>query len=115
MPNPSAPQTDRRQFLRMLAASPALPFVTLSPKILHALGQEPFREGGPADELIASPEEALTVFDFEAVAKESVWPRPPRSARRTAGCSSAAVSGSCSASTSRPSVRCSSTAPRTCW
>ena len=44
-----------------------------------------------------------------------VWPRPPRSARRTAGCSSAAVSGSCSASTSRPSVRCSSTAPRTCW
>ena len=72
MPNPSAPQTDRRQFLRMLAASPALPYVTLSPKILHALGQEPFREGGPAGELIASPEEALTVFDFEAVAKEKL-------------------------------------------
>ena len=72
MPNPSAPQTDRRQFLRMLAASPALPYLTLSPKILHALGQEPFREGGPAGELIASPEEALTVFDFEAVAKEKL-------------------------------------------
>ena len=25
MPNPSASQTDQRQFLRMLAASPALP------------------------------------------------------------------------------------------
>ena len=35
MPNPSAPQTDRRQFLRMLAASPALPYVALSPTILH--------------------------------------------------------------------------------
>ena len=70
MPNLSAPQTDRRQFLRMLAASPALPYVALSPTILHALGQEPFREGGPTGELIASPEEALTVFHFEAVAKE---------------------------------------------
>ena len=47
MPNPSPPQTDRRQFLRMLAASPALPYVALSPTILHALGQEPFREGAP--------------------------------------------------------------------
>ena len=72
MPNPSAPHPDRRQFLRMLAASPALPYVTLSPKLLHALGQEPFREGGPAGELIGSPEEALTVFDFEAVAKEKL-------------------------------------------
>ena len=72
MPTRTAPQTDRRQFLRMLAASPALPYVALSPTILHALGQEPFREGGPAGELIASPEEALTVFDFEAVAKEKL-------------------------------------------
>ena len=38
-----------------------------------------------------------------------------RSARRTAGCKNVAASGSCSASTSRPSVRCSSTAPRTRW
>ena len=68
----NAPRTDRRQFLRMLAASPALPYVALSPTILHALGQEPFREGGPAAELIASPEDALTVFDFEAVAKEKL-------------------------------------------
>ena len=56
----------------MLAASPALPYVALSSTILHALGQEPFREGGPASELIGSPEEALTVFDFEAVAKEKL-------------------------------------------
>ena len=72
MADPIPPRTDRRQFLRMLAASPALPYVALSPTILHALGQEPFREGGPAAELIASPEEALTVFDFEAVAKEKL-------------------------------------------
>ena len=67
---PEHPADRPGQFLRMLAASPALPYVALSPKILHALGQEPFREGDPAGELIASPEEALTVFDFEAVAKE---------------------------------------------
>ena len=40
---------------------------------------------------------------------------PPRSVRRTAGCKRAAASQSCSASTSKPSVRCSSTAPRTRW
>ena len=56
----------------MLAASPALPYVALSPTILHALGQEPFSRGRPAVELIASPEEALTVFDFQAVAKEKL-------------------------------------------
>ena len=72
MADPIAPQTDRRQFLRMLAASPALPYVALSPTILQALGQEPYREGGPAASLIASPEEALTVFDFEAVAKQKL-------------------------------------------
>ena len=47
--------------------------------------------------------------------RRAFGPRPPRSARRTAGCRSAAVSGSCSVSTSRPSARCSSTAPRTRW
>ena len=62
--SPSAPQTDRRQFLRMLAASPVLPYVGLSPTILHALGQEPFREGGRAGGGGADG------FDFEAVAKE---------------------------------------------
>ncbi len=72
MADPNAPHADRRQFLRMLAASPALPYVALSPTILQALGQEPYREGGPAASLIASPEEALTVFDFEAVAKQKL-------------------------------------------
>ena len=42
-------------------------------------------------------------------------PARPRSVRRTAGCKRAAASASCSASTSRPSARCSSTAPRTRW
>ena len=42
-------------------------------------------------------------------------PAGPPSARPTAGCKRAAASASCSASTSRPSARCSSTAPRTRW
>ena len=57
---------------------------------------------------------ALEQLDLPAPSS-GVWPRPPRSALRTAGCRRVAVSGSCSVSTSRPSVRCSSTAPRTCW
>ena len=69
MARPTARQTDRRQFLRMLATSPALPYLALSPTILQALGQEPFREGPATTDLISSPDEALTVFDFEAVAK----------------------------------------------
>ena len=53
----------------MLAASPAFPYLALSPTILHALGQDPFREGPATSDLISSSDEALTVFDFEAVAK----------------------------------------------
>ena len=65
-------RTDRREFLRMLATSPALPYLALSPTILHALGQEPFREGSAPTDLIKSPDDALSVFDFEAVAKEKL-------------------------------------------
>jgi isopentenyl diphosphate isomerase/L-lactate dehydrogenase-like FMN-dependent dehydrogenase len=62
----------RREFLRMLAASPALPYLTLSPTILSAFAQEQFREGPPTTNLISSPDEAMTVFDFEAVAKKKL-------------------------------------------
>ena len=64
--------SSRRQFLRMLATSPALPYLTLSPTILKAFGQELFREGPANTDLISSPSEALTVFDFEAVAKKKL-------------------------------------------
>ena len=78
MVGPTPRRSDRREFLRMLATSPALPYLALSPTILHALGQEPdvnrgaFVEGPGTSDLISSPEEALTVFDFEAVAKEKL-------------------------------------------
>lgn len=53
----------RRRFLRFLAASPLL----LTPRVLPSLfAQEP--------ELITSPDLALNVFDFEAVARRSLPP-----------------------------------------
>jgi 4-hydroxymandelate oxidase len=56
----------RRQFLRFLAASPLLP-------PLAAL-QSSLQSAGHVEQLIASPDEALNVFDFEAVAKERLPP-----------------------------------------
>jgi isopentenyl diphosphate isomerase/L-lactate dehydrogenase-like FMN-dependent dehydrogenase len=56
----------------MLAATPALSYLTLSPAILNALGQAQFREGPTPTELIASPGDALSVFDFEPVAKKKL-------------------------------------------
>ena len=53
----------RRQFLKYLAASPAL-----------GLTQSTLRWAGMGDGLIKSPEEALDVFDFEALAKEELPP-----------------------------------------
>ena len=58
---------DRRRFLRLLAASPLLPFLDLPAgwvRAARALAQEPG--------LIAAPGEALNVFDFEAVARRNV-------------------------------------------
>ena len=53
----------RRRFLRFLAASPLL----LAPRLLPSLSaQDP--------ELIASPDLALNVFDFEAVARQNLSP-----------------------------------------
>jgi 4-hydroxymandelate oxidase len=62
----------RREFLRMIAATPALPYLTLPPAILNAFAQEQFRESPPPSHMIASPDEAMTVFDFEAVAKKKL-------------------------------------------
>ncbi len=53
----------RRQFLKYLAASPAL-----------GLTQTTLRWAGMGDGLVKSPEEALDVFDFEVLAKEELPP-----------------------------------------
>ena len=53
---------NRRRFLQFLAASPLL----LTPRTWPLFAQEP--------ELITSPDRALNVFDFEAVARRSLPP-----------------------------------------
>ena len=70
--DPNLRANSRRDFLRMLAATPALPYLTLSPAILNAFSQEPFREAPNVTKVISSPSEAMTVFDFEAAAKKKL-------------------------------------------
>jgi isopentenyl diphosphate isomerase/L-lactate dehydrogenase-like FMN-dependent dehydrogenase len=55
----------RRQFLRFLAASPALALADLQPTLLAALQDE---------SLIASAKDALNVMDFEPVARRNLPP-----------------------------------------
>src|SRR5262245_15777369 len=55
----SSSATNRRRFLKLLAASP----------ILGAMGQ--LQPGG---EIIASPQDALNVFDFENAARQKLPP-----------------------------------------
>jgi 4-hydroxymandelate oxidase len=71
----------RRQFLRFLAASPLLPPLAAaatalqSPTFARGLSGELRRAGeGHLEQLIGAPDEALNVFDFEAVAKERLPP-----------------------------------------
>jgi 4-hydroxymandelate oxidase len=54
----------RRQFLRYLAASPAFPYLNLPASWF----------GGQDEELIASPKDAVNVFDFEPVARKKLPP-----------------------------------------
>ena len=68
----------RRRFLKLLAGSPLiglwLPSGSFEKSIAAAL-QKPGWEGDPAvQKLIASPDQALNVFDFEAVAKQNLPP-----------------------------------------
>ena len=62
-------QRARREFLRFLAASPLM-----SPLAAAAAWQEQ----SPVDALITAPEQALNVFDFEAVAREAAAARALR-------------------------------------
>ena len=61
--------TDRRAFLKLLAASPLLAGV---PYIGQALAQTPTLQG--IDSLVASAPDALDVFDLEAVARRNIPP-----------------------------------------
>lgn len=65
---PSDISTARRQFLKLLAASPFLAYAGLSPRWLEAIA------GGQEDTRISSVQEALDVFDFEAVARKNLLP-----------------------------------------
>lgn len=64
---------DRRQFLKFLAASPLLALG--GPACRSALAETTATEGGaPPRVLIASPNDALNVFDFEQVARQALPP-----------------------------------------
>jgi len=60
----------RRRFLRYLASSPALALAGAS----ELLAQSTRRYAGLGDGPIASPDDALDVFDFETVARETLAP-----------------------------------------
>ena len=71
-------RSDRRDFLRFLAASPLVP-VGFSPGLLDRLlrgGRHPLRslEGVLQDPEITNPNQALDVFDFEPVARKKIPP-----------------------------------------
>jgi isopentenyl diphosphate isomerase/L-lactate dehydrogenase-like FMN-dependent dehydrogenase len=65
----------RRSFLKFLAASPALACVGLPGLVAEALASQSTRKfAGLGDGLVKSPEDALDVFDFEAVARAELPP-----------------------------------------
>jgi 4-hydroxymandelate oxidase len=57
--------SSRRQFLKFLAASPALAYADLPSSLLAAIQSEP---------MIASAKDALNVMDFEAIARKNLPP-----------------------------------------
>ncbi len=70
----------RRRFLKFLAASPLVALWTPNGSIEESIAAALQRTGGPAldepaiQKLIASPDQALNVFDFEAVARQTLPP-----------------------------------------
>ena len=63
----TAHERARRRLLHFLAGSPLLPSLSA---VASALGQQ----GVPPDDLITAPDQALDVFDFEAVARQRLPP-----------------------------------------
>jgi 4-hydroxymandelate oxidase len=79
MPEPSNPAGARRHFLRLLLSSLAVPsvaFATLERLLAAQDGEAP--QGGtgarPGAPLLAAPEHAINVMDFEAVARDKLPP-----------------------------------------
>lgn len=66
MPLPDPARDSRRRFLRLLAATPVLPYLDLPRSILQQALQDPA--------LIGAASEALSVLDFEPVAKKKLPP-----------------------------------------
>jgi hypothetical protein len=65
----------RREFLRFVAGSPLLLFAapaTAAAQLLAAAAQE--GRDAPKPELLASPADAINVFDFEAIAQRNLSP-----------------------------------------
>src|SRR5580658_7238397 len=92
--SPNIRSNSRRKFLRMLAATPALPFLRLSPMLQQALAGEQ-KDGSSgisvmhdqdpdglapslikslqqSDEHISSAKDAINVFDLETVARRKL-------------------------------------------
>lgn len=77
--DPQARQTSRRAFLRFLAASPLFASLDLAGCTGRGSSADSTagggtRPAGPAPNLITSPDEALDVFDFRAVAQQRLPP-----------------------------------------
>jgi (S)-2-hydroxy-acid oxidase len=67
--------SSRRSFLKFLAASPALAYAGLPRLVSEALASQSTRRfAGLGDGLVKSPDEAVDVFDFEAVARAQLPP-----------------------------------------
>lgn len=74
---PSDTSAGRRRFLKLLAASPLLSVAGLPPGWMEAMGRSRGQSVPPAggvqgDGIISSIQEALDVFDFEAVARKNL-------------------------------------------
>ncbi len=73
--------TNRRQFLRWLSASPLLAYPVLAGRVADVSAAKPQRMQDPVmwapaspQDLIATPKDAINVFDFERVAHQKVPP-----------------------------------------
>src|SRR3989441_12801860 len=74
MQNSTATDTARREFLKFLAASPYVAALGGVTAFLERSGLVLAQSARPASDVIASPAEALNVFDFEEAAHRKVNP-----------------------------------------
>jgi 4-hydroxymandelate oxidase len=74
MPSPTSRAAARRNFLKFLSASPLLAYAADGPVAPGKLPDPILWAPHRTDELIASPKDAINVFDFEPVARRNVPP-----------------------------------------